>query len=232
MKLKQDTSDPDVRVEIIPLIDVIFCILTFFILAALSLTRQSAINVDLPRAATGVTQMREMLIVSVDQIGQTYIDRQPVTREQLQQALVDYQQNNPEGLMVLYASRSSSYNDVVGVLDQLRSVGGDRVALATLPDSTQDTQTLPPNQGGFNDPFAVPGSGLPGTGLPGTGLPGTGLPGTGTPGSTLPGTLDPFDPNQNLFPGSQPLPAPSGTSPTTPTTPSTKPSAAPPAAQD
>lgn len=166
MKIPEPSTQPDVRVEIVPLIDVIFCILTFFILAAVTLTRQNAINVDLPSAATGVPQMREMLVVSVDPIGQTYIDQQPVTRDQLYQALLQYQQGNPQGLMVLYASRLASYNDVVEVLDLLRSVGGERVALATLPDGNNQEQpaqtpqfspseTIPGlNNPGFSDPLA------------------------------------------------------------------------------
>lgn len=150
MKLRSNHSpSEEARIEIIPLIDVIFCILTFFILAALGLTRQSTIGLDLPRAATGTTEMRDMLIVSIDPIGQTYIERDPVTRDQLLDAMFDYQATNPEGTVVLYASRSASYNDVVEVLDLLRSVGGDRVALATLPDASLD-----PSQAAPLDPFA------------------------------------------------------------------------------
>ncbi|MDX2215279.1 MAG: biopolymer transporter ExbD [Oculatellaceae cyanobacterium bins.114] len=144
MKINLDNPESDVRIELLPLIDVIFCILTFFILAAMAVTRQTAINVDLPQAASGTTQMRDMMIVSVDPVGQTYIDQQPVSRDELHQALLDYQNTNPQGLMVLYASRLSSYNDVVQVLDLLRSVGGDRVALATLPNANDTTQPQTP----------------------------------------------------------------------------------------
>lgn len=143
MKIPSDSHEPEVRIEIVPLIDVIFCILTFFILAAVTLTRQNAINVDLPRAATGTTQMRKLLIVTVDPIGQTYVEKQPVSREQLYQTLLNFRTTSPEGTMVLYASRAASYNDVVQVLDLLQSVGGDRVALATLPGSTSAELTLP-----------------------------------------------------------------------------------------
>jgi biopolymer transport protein ExbD len=155
-----DHPEQEVRIEIVPLIDVVFCILTFFILAAVTLTRQSAINVDLPRASTGATQMRKLLIVSVDPIGQTYIEKQPVSRDQLYNDLTKFRQTNPEGLMVLYASRAASYNDVVQVLDLLRSIGGDRVALATLPASTgSDNGQLPNVTPGLNNsnptsPFA------------------------------------------------------------------------------
>lgn len=131
-----DSQTEEARIELIPLIDVIFCILTFFLLAALQLTRQQAVNVDLPQAETGTVQMQELkLFVSVDQLGQTYVDRQPVTREQLYQLLLTYKRARPEGLIVLSASKMASYNDVMQVLDLLRSVGGDRVALATIPSS-------------------------------------------------------------------------------------------------
>ena len=55
--------EQEVRIEIVPLIDVIFCILTFFILGAVGLSRQQAIGLDLPKAQTGTPQMREMLAI-------------------------------------------------------------------------------------------------------------------------------------------------------------------------
>lgn len=133
MKIHLDSPPEEARIELVPLIDVIFCILTFFLLAALQLTRQQAINVDLPKASTGVPQMREMLLVSIDNFGQTYIDQLPVNVQQLERVLRSYRDRNPTGLMVLYAPKDAKYNDVVQVLDRMRSVGGDRVALATLP---------------------------------------------------------------------------------------------------
>ena len=134
-----DTPSQDVRLELIPLIDVIFCILTIFILAAVGLTRQQAISLDLPSAQTGqalpgqVAQGADRLYVSVDGLGQAYLDQQPVTLDLLYDVLLQFNQVNPNGLMVLYASRDARYEDVVAVLDLLRSVGGNRVALATLP---------------------------------------------------------------------------------------------------
>lgn len=142
MKLEIDSSAEEVRIEIIPLIDVIFCILTFFILAAVGLTRQQAINLDLPAADTGSplptegsSQVNSRLYVSIDAIGQVYIDRQPVSLDLLYDVLLQHQRLSPSGLIVLYASKDSRYEDVVQVLDLLRSVGGNRVALATLPSA-------------------------------------------------------------------------------------------------
>lgn len=138
MKINLHSPIEEVQIQIIPLIDVIFCILTFFLLAALQFTSQQAISVDLPKANTGKTppQTRQMLIVTIDSIGQIYVESQSVLLEDLSQTLQTYRQTNPTGMMVLNASRTSSYNDVVQVLDKMREVGGDRVALATLPDSS------------------------------------------------------------------------------------------------
>jgi biopolymer transport protein ExbD len=135
-KLWQDPTangNGEVRIEIVPMIDVIFCILVFFILATVSIARQQAIAIDLPKAQSGLAQKPEMLIVSLDEMGQVYVEQQLVTKNQLSQALQNYRQFNPNGRMVLYAPRNATYNDVIQVLDTLKQIGGDRVALATLP---------------------------------------------------------------------------------------------------
>lgn len=143
MKVNYSPQKSDARIELLPLIDVIFCILTFFMLAAVTLTRQSGINVDLPQASTGVTQMSEMLLVSVDPVGLIYVEKEAVSQAELRERLIQFRTEQPTGIMVLYASRLASYNDVVRVLDTLREVGGDRVALATLPESeTADDGSL------------------------------------------------------------------------------------------
>ncbi|SRR5579883_234863 len=144
MKINLDSPPEEVQIQIIPLIDVIFCVLTFFILAALQLTRQQGISIDLPKASTGVPQMRQMLVVTVNSTGQTFVDKQFVDRSQLYQQLQNYRQKNPDGLLVLNASQTAFYNDVVQVLDLMRQVGGDRVALATQPADANATPGLTP----------------------------------------------------------------------------------------
>lgn len=168
MKINLHSPIEEVQVQIIPLIDVIFCILTFFLLAALQFTRQQAINVDLPKATTGTPPLfQSRLIVSLDSSGQIFVEKNPVALDQLSQTLQAYFQTNPLGTVVLNASRSSSYNDVIQLLDAMRQVGGDRVALATVvgsPDrpvnstvSPGTTPATPPNSGQFPFP-SLPGN--------------------------------------------------------------------------
>ncbi len=175
MKLWQDDSrESEARIEILPLIDVIFCILTFFILAAVNFSRQQAISLDLPQAKTGTPQMQDILIVTIDDIGQLYVEQNLVSRSDLSWEIKRYHQDNPDGLMVLYAAKNSTYREVVEVLDLLREVGGDRVALATLPPGSEPPQTQP-------DPNTLPST------IPG-----------------VPEGLNPFDPYQIPSPPNPP----------------------------
>ena len=156
-RLWQDEApSSDLRIELLPLIDVIFCILTFFLLAAVNFTRQQAIGLNLPQAKTGTPQMRDMLIVTIDDIGQLYVEKQLVTRTSLSARIEEYNQNNPNGLMVLYAAKNSTYREVVEVLDILREVGGDRVALATIPPDGTNSETEIPSIPQIPAPETIP----------------------------------------------------------------------------
>jgi len=149
MKVNLHTPIEEAQIQIIPLIDVVFCILTFFLLAALQFTRQQAINVDLPKASaksvSGITSQSGSQIVTIDAVGNTYIEKQPVKRQDLAQRLKLYLQANPNGVIVLNASRTATYNDVIETLDLLRQVGGDRVSLGIIPGPSQ-LPTNPLNQ--------------------------------------------------------------------------------------
>ncbi|WP_375514248.1 biopolymer transporter ExbD [uncultured Nostoc sp.] len=141
MKVNLHTPIEEVQIQIIPLIDVVFCILTFFLLAALQFTRQQAINVDLPKASassvSGIRSQSGSLIVTIDAVGNTYIEKQPVQRDDLGARLKQYLQANPSAVVVLNASRTATYNDVIETLDLLRQVGGDRVSLGIIPGPSQ-----------------------------------------------------------------------------------------------
>ena len=141
MKVNLQTPVEETQIQILPLIDVVFCILTFFLLAALQFTRQQAINIDLPQASTstlsGVTSQSATQIVTIDAVGNLYVEKEPIQRNQLTQILSQYLKANPSGSLVLNASRTTTYNDVIEILDLMRQVGGDRVSLGIIPGPSQ-----------------------------------------------------------------------------------------------
>jgi biopolymer transport protein ExbD len=179
MKIKQRIQVDDAQVQIIPLIDVIFCILTFFILAALQFSRQEvvkSINLELPRGNTGTESTqnaqasskstRQTLLVQIDGLGRVFVEnqgQQAIPKDQLRGVLENYLKQNPAGILVLNASRSASYNDVIETLDLLRQVGGDRVSLGIIAGDSNTpvpgipgTGTLPNNPQGNLNPTNLP----------------------------------------------------------------------------
>jgi biopolymer transport protein ExbD len=199
MKLEIDSELDDVQIQIIPLIDVIFCILTFFILAVLKMKTSQSLNIDNPKAQSSTTQPAERLIISLDPSGQTYVGQQPADRNSLASEVRKYLDGKPNGTVVLNASQYASYSDVIWILGELRQVGGSRIALATAPMGI--TQQPAMQSPGFGTPgLGTPGFGTPGLGTPGLGTPGFGTPGLGTPGLGTPGLGTPSTNPNGLFP--------------------------------
>ena len=211
MKINLDNATDDGQIQILPLIDVIFCILTFFILAVVQTERPQAVNVDLPQAKTGTVQAPDRLIVTLRPGGQLLVGQEEVADRT---ALIDraktYLAQRPDGLLVLNASQTALYSDVIGLLDTLREVGGvRRVALATTPKIEPDPTSNPylpnPNLNPYGTPGGFPGSSTP-SGLPNYGSPGSnpllypdsnlGIPGANSPGLTPNPTItNPGNPN-------------------------------------
>jgi biopolymer transport protein ExbD len=203
MKINSGNINEEPRIELVPLIDVIFCILTFFLLAGLQVARQQAINVDIPKANSSAAAGRELLMVSLNDAGQLFLEQQPMlVPGQLIEAVKQYRQARPNSSIVLYASKQVSYNKVVEVLDALRGVAGDRVALATLPSNAiAPTPPIIDNPTGNPyrpyqgvNPYIPNPAGIPVTPQPSGGIP--------TPTGSI-GEVKPITPT----PGTQALPA-------------------------
>jgi biopolymer transport protein ExbD len=157
MKIKLDNDlNQTPRVEVIPLIDIIFCILTFFLLSGIKTAQQQSLNVDIPAAQTAVAeQTRDILIVSLDANGQAFIEQQPVPQlEVLLQQIKSYRVTKPNGSIVLYASKQVKYERVIEILDLLRQAGGENVALATVnePTATNPSGAASPTPAGTASP--------------------------------------------------------------------------------
>jgi biopolymer transport protein ExbD len=202
MKIDLDNGPDEAQIQIVPLIDVIFCILTFFILAVLQLRSPQGMNVDIPNAATGTVQPPERMIVTLSPSGQTYVGQEEVDRTSLADRARKYLESRPDGVVVLNASQNAFYSDVIGILDLMRKVGGSRVALATNPATSPSPSPSPG--------FGIPGLNNPGLNNPGLNNPGLNNPSLNNPGLNNPGLNNPG--NSGLFPsgipGSTPSPTP------------------------
>jgi biopolymer transport protein ExbD len=123
------------RIEIIPMIDVVFFLLVFFMMASLSMTVYRGLPVNLPRATSGSTPPAESAAITVSRDGQAYLDRQPVTREVLGQRLRGLVGANPLVAIIITADEAATHGRVVDVLDEVRTAGVTRMAIAIRPEA-------------------------------------------------------------------------------------------------
>ena len=123
------------RIEIIPMIDVVFFLLVFFMMASLSMTVYRGLPVNLPRATSGSTPPAESAAITVSRDGQAYLDRQPVTREVLGQRLRGLVGANPLVAIIITADEAAMHGRVVDVLDEVRTAGVTRMAIAIRPEA-------------------------------------------------------------------------------------------------
>ena len=126
-------DEPDIpsQINVVPLIDVIFAILTFFIISTLSLTRSEGLPVNLPKAATAETQRKAQINVSITPEGKIALNRQQIDLNNLEGAVRNLIQPNSESLVVVNADRKVDHGQVVEVMDRLRKIKGAKLAIAT-----------------------------------------------------------------------------------------------------
>ena len=125
-----DESETPFQINIVPMIDVIFAILTFFIVSTLYLTRSEGLPVNLPTATTAQTQLQEEINVTISANGQIALNRQPIRLSQLQVAVRSLVESKSQSLVIINADRSVTHGQVVNVMDQLRQVKGVKLAIA------------------------------------------------------------------------------------------------------
>lgn len=116
-------------INIVPMIDVVFAILTFFIMSSLFLSRSEGLPVNLPQAQTAQSQNQTKITVTVDEQGDVFLDRQPIPVEDLS-ARVKTMIGNQERLVVINADEKVEHGQVIAVMDQLRSVEGVKLGIS------------------------------------------------------------------------------------------------------
>jgi len=122
------------RVEMVPLIDMFFILLVFFIFGVFSMKMQEGIVVDLPQAQTGAVSKDEQTItISLTADGSLAVNDEPFTLETLPARLEEARAGRDNLLVVINADRRAAHGTVISVLDAVRQVGLQRVSFRTEP---------------------------------------------------------------------------------------------------
>ena len=131
MKLPEEPDIP-ATINIVPMIDVIFAILAFFIMSSLFLTKLEGFSVNLPKASSAQQQQAtEPIAVTIDDNGTISLNRQPITLDQLETEIKKLVNVNQERLVIVNADEKVTHGKVVAVMDKLREIPGVRLAIAT-----------------------------------------------------------------------------------------------------
>ncbi|MFN2340248.1 MAG: ExbD/TolR family protein [Halanaerobium sp.] len=117
-------------INIIPMIDVIFFLLVFFMLFTTFRTTPEGIDMQLPKAVTATEQNTENFIVQIDAEGNYYYDDQSLELNQIISEAEVANGENTNLTIVISADKNTRYENVVSLMDGMRNVGITKLALA------------------------------------------------------------------------------------------------------
>jgi biopolymer transport protein ExbD len=127
-------EQPKARIEIIPMIDVIFFLLVFFMVSTLSMTINRGLPVNLPTAASSQKDLRENFNLTLTQNGEIFLNKEPITLQDLGPRVKTALANDPELMVIVNADGDVRHQAVVEAMDELRLSGVARLAIAVRPN--------------------------------------------------------------------------------------------------
>ncbi len=113
----------------LPLIDIVFLLLVFFIYAMLSMAVHRGLPVALPTSSSALIDKELVLSVTVKTDGTIYINRDQIPLNDLTSALKNKTKEFKEPGVLLFADRDLSYQKLFSVMDQIRTAGINRISL-------------------------------------------------------------------------------------------------------
>src|SRR5215813_7281009 len=149
MKVASPVPHKRARIEIIPLIDIMFFLLASFMMVSLSQTHMKGIRVNLPAAiAPPPSQVKDYVSIKVREGNVVTFDNQIVTDDQVLPHLFELHRANPEIKVSISADLMAMHGDVIAVLDKVRSAGitkvGYQIRAAGAPGAPAGQPGAPP----------------------------------------------------------------------------------------
>jgi biopolymer transport protein ExbD len=137
MDLASPIPHKKARIEIIPLIDIMFFLLASFMMVSLSQTTMKGMKVQLPVGASGQTQSKKDYVsLSVDKDGYTYFDKEKIALEEVLPRLRKVYLTNPEAKIFIRGDQDAVHGNVTRVLDQIRSSGFSKISFEIKSQAT------------------------------------------------------------------------------------------------
>ncbi|AFZ21426.1 ExbD/TolR family protein [Allocoleopsis franciscana] len=130
MRLTDESEETPFLINLVSMIDVLFCILAFFIISSLYLTRSQGLPVNLPTATTAETQRMAQMNVTIQANGAIALNRKPLALDALEGAVRSQVGSASQSLVIINADARVPHGLVVRVMDHLRRIQGVKLAIA------------------------------------------------------------------------------------------------------
>ena len=130
MYFKEDNKSEN-QINILPMIDIIFAILSFFIISSLFLTRIDSIKVNLPKSSTSVREKNKPQIITIDNNEKIYFKSNEISLKNISALIRKNIVNLEEPLVILRADTSVKHGFIVNLLDELRKIENLKIGIST-----------------------------------------------------------------------------------------------------
>ena len=128
----KENNNSENQINILPMIDIIFAILSFFIISSLFLTKIDSIEVNLPESSTAISEKNNSLIISINSDEQIYFEEQLITINNLSRVVKANLGEVENSLIILRADALVRHGFIINVLDELRKLKNIKIGLSTL----------------------------------------------------------------------------------------------------
>jgi biopolymer transport protein ExbD len=136
MKIRSPIPPKRTRIEIIPLIDIIFFLLASFMMVSLQMHKVRTLKASLPTATLATSTSKSDLVkLVVDRNGQVLMDKKPLSYPELLNVLTNRFQQNPNIPVYIAGTREAKYGSLIYVLDYLKRAGIRQVAVSPRTES-------------------------------------------------------------------------------------------------
>ena len=127
----RENNKSENQINILPMIDIIFAILSFFIISSLFLTRIDSIKVNLPKSSTSVREKNKPQIITIDNNEKIYFNSNEISLKNISALIRKNILNLEEPLVILRADTSVKYGLIVNLLDELRKIENLKIGIST-----------------------------------------------------------------------------------------------------
>jgi len=119
------------QLMIIPMIDIMFFLLVFFMMSTLYMVDQNTIPLNLPEASASQSDIPKSINIGIMSDGKIVYEQEEIPLDLLKKRVTLQMSNQPDSVFILRGDRQAEYGKVVAVMDELKLAGARRVAVAT-----------------------------------------------------------------------------------------------------